>query len=198
MLLLQHPLGQGIGCIVGLYRHDHLRHDGAVVVLLVHEVHGHPGHLSPGGDDGLVHPAAVVPLPAESRQQGRVDVQHGAGIGLHHLGWNQFQIAGQDDEVDAGLLQGMQKRGGFHVRGRVMHHLDAVFAGIIGRRALGLIGHHQGYPPRDLARFSRAVDCPKIGPAAGNEYGQFFHTPLWSFLLLKFTPLEIRPTALRF
>lgn len=47
MLLLQHSCCERLRRVVVLHRHDGLKDNGAMVVLLIHEVNGDPGELGP-------------------------------------------------------------------------------------------------------------------------------------------------------
>ena len=70
-----------------LFTLSHIKQeDRPAVALLIDEVDGSARHLAAPGQRGLVGAQAVHSRPAEGRDEGGVDIQDAAGIGLDDAG----------------------------------------------------------------------------------------------------------------
>ena len=121
MLAREHALGERGGCVTGEHRHPTLGHDRAVVVVRVDHVDGHAGLALSGRQHGLVHPRAVHPLPAEPRQQRRMDVEDAVAIARQRAGPELLHVPREDDELGVmareRLEDGGVERVGVRMRG---------------------------------------------------------------------------------
>lgn len=102
---------EGLGCIACEDGDAGLGEDGAFVVDFVDEMHGGPGFGFAGGDDGFVHVHAEHAFAAEFWEERGVDIEDAVAVADEKFGTDLFHVAGEDDEVDVGGLQGFEYGG---------------------------------------------------------------------------------------
>ena len=74
-LLLEHPPGQRLGCVMWQHGHPPLQDNRAMVVLVIADMHGATTLSLAGIQHRPVHTHPVEPLPAILGQQSRMNVQ---------------------------------------------------------------------------------------------------------------------------
>lgn len=92
--------GKGRRIVAGEHRHRPLRQNTPMVVLVVHQMHSHPGDLDAGAENGFVNPVAVHALAAKGWEEAGMDVHDAVVKGAHYLARHEPQIAGEHHEVD--------------------------------------------------------------------------------------------------
>ena len=104
--------GEGVGGVAGEDGAGGLEDDVAGVVLFVDVVDGDAGGGVAGVEDGLVDVVAVHAFAAVAGEEGGVDVDDAAGVGLEEGGGEAPEEAGEDDEVDAEVAELVEEAGG--------------------------------------------------------------------------------------
>ena len=177
VLHVSDPVGQGLRRVVGVDRHGVLQNDGAVVVLLVDQVHGGAAPVHAVVEDGAVDVHAVHALAPKGGEEGRVDVRHAAPVLVDHGGRNLLHVAREGDEggVVGGqcLQEGAPKgSGGLERRGLYDDGGDVLPGGPVqgaGGRCIADTAHDLG---RQVARINCVQDGLEVGPPPRGKHGE--------------------------
>ena len=164
-----------IGGPGGVDRDGALDEDDAVVELLVDEVDG------AAGDADAVLPGLVLGVEAgEGGEEGGVDVEDAVREGLNEGGGEQAEVAGEADEIDAGLVEvgeellvmlGAFAAGGWDGNGGI-----AEGAGVGEAGGVRDIGKDNGdFGAGEMAVADGAIDGAEVGTAAGEEDAETSH-----------------------
>lgn len=121
-----------------------LQQDGALVVLFIHEVDGHPAFGFAVAHHSLMHMVAVHAFTPVSRQQGGVNINDALGVVLHQV-FGQFpEKAGQHQQLGTVEVQRIQQDGRIEPFAVQQQYIDAVFARQGKNTGLGVIGYNEG------------------------------------------------------
>mmetsp|Transcript_41732 Transcript_41732/g.133161 ORF Transcript_41732/g.133161 Transcript_41732/m.133161 type:complete len:226 (-) Transcript_41732:699-1376(-) len=182
-LLLEHPRSHVVWGVRGVHGHRALGNDGARVVLLVHEVHRGAREPHALGHHRLVYVPSEHPVPPERRQQRRVDVEHGALVGLDQLLRDHLEVARQEDVVRSGLLAPLHEGIGSDALAtllghRVLRHGDAVPARVLAAAAGGRVAHHQHDLAVDGSVQALSMDGLEVRPPPRHKDRQLLLAPV--------------------
>ena len=92
--------GYGVGIVTGFDGALGLEDDVAIVEEFVDVMDGDAALLVSAADDVLVDAIAIHSLAAMERDEGRMDVHDGTGIGIDEILGHKDQITSEHDEVD--------------------------------------------------------------------------------------------------
>ena len=110
VLLFEHAGGEGVGGVAGKHGHPGLGDDGAVVVLLVHEVDGDARNAVAGCQNRLMHALAVHASASELGQQRRMHVEYAVAVCVERARAEHLHVSGKGDQLDAVGLEGFGDR----------------------------------------------------------------------------------------
>lgn len=167
--------GQAFRAFVGVQRHPGLEYMPAMVITLIHLVDGDAAFRFAGLDHGFVDMHSIHALAAVLGQQGRVDIQDAALVGIHQGGRDFPQEPRQYDIIDPGILQcrqaGIAPEKPFFFDHQ---HRNTRRFGDADHTGSRFIAAHQADPDQGMS-IEVADNFPGIGAGARGKNGQCYH-----------------------
>jgi len=175
MLVSQHPIGEAVFRVFGQHGHSRLQHDGPMVQLGRHEVHGGARQLATRLDGALVRVQA-----REGGQQRGVDVEQAALKMAHKAFCQDAHEAGQHHHiglvaVDHARQFGVERLAA--VKGLVVDHGggDALAGGKLQAAGRSLVADHRRDAGGPALALTGVDDGFHVGAAAGDQDDDVFH-----------------------